>query len=106
MSPLRGVRKGNGFAGQVAEFLGTERRVLSGTTDKGDLVLKKWVAEVKCPGRGRPVDLAMAMREAKLEAANAGVERYCAITRYTGHGVAEAFVTVPLWLARDLGIPE
>lgn len=102
MSPLKGVRKGNTFAGAVAAFLGTERRVLAGTADKGDLVLKRWVAEVKCPGRDQPLKLSAAMTEAR----NAGVDSYCVITRRTGYPVEEAFFTIPLWKARDLGLPE
>lgn len=106
MSPLQGVAKGNRFAGVVADFLGTERRVLAGVKDRGDLVLRRWVAEVKCAGRGKPLNLSVAMTEARVEAANAGVERYCVIARRTGHGVAESFFVIPLWMARDMGLPE
>lgn len=101
-----GVSKGNKFAGLVADFLGTERRVLAGVKDKGDLVLKRWVAEVKCAGRGKPLNLSAAMTEAKTEAANAGVDRYCVIARRTGYGVAESLFVIPLWMAREMGLPE
>lgn len=106
MSPLRGVAKGNQFAGRVAAYLGTERRVLNGNRDQGDLVLRSWVAEVKCPGRGQPLNLSAAMTEAKTEAGHAGVDRWCVIARRTGYPVDEALVVIPLWMARELGIPE
>lgn len=106
MSPLRGVAKGNKFAGLVAAALGTERRVLNGAADRGDLVLKRWVAEVKAPGRGQPVNLSAAMTEAKREATNAGVDRWCVIARRTGYPTEEAFFVIPLWMARELGLPE
>jgi len=100
----RGVEKGNPFAELVARFLGTERRTLSGKKDKGDLVSRVWSHEIKCPGRGRPLDLSTAMRESKRQAENAGVALYSVITRRTGYPVAEAFFTIPLWMARDLGL--
>lgn len=106
MSPLRGVAKGNQFAGRVAAYLGTERRTLNGSKDRGDLVLRTWVAEVKAPGRGQPLNLSTAMNEAAREADNAGVDQWCVITRRTGYPIDEAFVTIPLWMARALGIPE
>jgi hypothetical protein len=106
VSPLKGTRKGPSFEQKVADFVGTERRRLRGILDRGDLVLKKWVAEVKCPGRDRPINLSAAMTEAKREAANAGVDRYCVITRRTGYPIEEAFFTIPLWMAREMGIPE
>lgn len=106
MSPLAGVAKGNKFARAVAAYLGTEVRALCGALDRGDLVLKRWIGEAKCPGRGRPLNLSAAMTEAKVEAANAGVDRYCVITRRVGHPVEESFFTIPLWMARDLGMPE
>lgn len=106
MSPLPGVRKGATFEEKVARFCDTERRHLAGTFDRGDLVLRSWVAEVKCPGRGKPLNLSAAMTEARVEAANAGVERYCVITRRTGYPIDEAFFTIPLWMARDLGMPQ
>jgi hypothetical protein len=106
VSPLAGVAKGNKFARAVAAFLGTEVRALSGAFDRGDLVLKRWVAEVKCAGRGQPLNLSTAMTEARVEAANAGVDRYCVIARRTGHGVAESFFVIPLWMAQEMGLPE
>jgi hypothetical protein len=103
----KGTSKGNPFAEAVARFLGTERRTLSGSKDKGDLVSRTWTHEVKCPGRGKPLNLSGAMRESKQQAKNAGVELYSVITRRTGYPVAEAFFTIPLWMARELGLdPE
>jgi hypothetical protein len=105
VSPLKGVAKGNRFAQLVAEHLGTERRVLYGTQDKGDLVHATWTCEVKAPGRGKPLNLSMAMTEARIEGVHAGTpDRYCVITRRTGYPVSEAFFTIPLWMALELGI--
>jgi hypothetical protein len=101
MSPLPGVKKGNRFARQVAAYLGTEPRTLNGTLDRGDLVHPTWTVEVKCAGRGQPLSLSTAMTEARTEAVNAATpERYCVITRRTGWPLDEAFVVLPLWLAR------
>jgi hypothetical protein len=106
MSPLRGVAKGNQFAQRVADYLGTERRVLNGSKDKGDLVHRTWTAEVKAPGRGKPLNLSAAMTEAKNEAVHAGTPgRYAVITRRTGYPAGEAFFTIPLWMAVQV-IPD
>lgn len=103
MTPLRGVAKGNQFAQLVADNLGTERRVLSGTKDRGDLVHPTWTIEVKAPGRGRPLDLSTAMSEAKVEAVHAGTkDRYAVVTRRTGYPIDEAFFTIPLWMAKQV----
>lgn len=102
----KGTLKGNPWAQKVAEFVGTERRVLNGAKDKGDLVLRLSVAEIKCPGRGQPLRLSDWMNEAKVEARNAGVDRWFVISRRTGYPVAEAFVTMPLSQAVELGIIE
>lgn len=106
MSPLKETRKGNTFEGRVAAACDTERRIKHGTKDQGDLVLKRWVAEIFCPGRGKKLNLSQKMTEAKVEAANAGVENYCVIARRTGYPIEEAFFVIPLWKARELGIPE
>lgn len=105
MSPLRGVAKGNRFARAVAAYLGTEPRVLNGNRDRGDLVHPTWTVEIKAPGRGRPLELSTAMTEAKVEAANAGTDRYAVITRRTGYPTGEAFFVMPLWLARQV-VPD
>lgn len=104
MSPLKGTRKGPDFEGKVARYVGTERRRLNGVFDKGDLVSKEWVHELKCPGRGKPLNLSAAMTEARLEAANAGVRKYSVITRRTGYPISEALFSIPLWLAVELGL--
>jgi hypothetical protein len=95
------VRKGNQFAYAVARFLGTEPRALNGKDDRGDLVHPHFTVEVKCPGRGKPLNLSTAMTEAKIEAARAGTARYCVVTRRTGYPIDEALVTMPLWMARQ-----
>jgi hypothetical protein len=106
LSPLRGVAKGNAFARLVAARLRTEARVLNGAKDRGDIVHRTWTVEVKCPGRGRPLDLSTAMNEAKVEAVHAGTAgRYAVVTRRTGYPLDEAFFTVPLWMACQV-IPD
>jgi hypothetical protein len=105
VSPLRGVAKGNQFAQKVADYLGTERRVLNGSKDKGDLVHHRWCCEIKATGRGQPLNLSAAMTEARIEAGHAGVDRYSVITRRTGYPVAEAFFVMPLWMAKQV-IPD
>jgi hypothetical protein len=106
MSPLRGVAKGNQFARAVAARLHTEARVLNGAKDRGDIVHRHWTIEVKCPGRGRPLDLSCAMNEAKVEAVHANTPgRYAVVTRRTGYPLEEAFVTIPLWMACQV-IPD
>jgi hypothetical protein len=102
MSPLRGVAKGNSFAKRVAEYLGTEPRVLCGALDRGDVVHRHWTIECKAPGRGRPLDLSTAMNEARREAVNASTDLYAVVTRRTGYPLEEAFVTVPLWMAATI----
>lgn len=103
MSPLAGVAKGNRFARAVAAYLGTEARALNGCLDRGDLVHKTWTVEVKCPGRGKPLNLSVAMTEAKVEAVHAGTPgRYCVITRRTGYPIDESFFTIPLWMAKQV----
>lgn len=103
----KGTRKGAGFETVVAQRCGTERRVKNGNKDRGDLVLRSWVAEIFCPGRNKPLNLSQKMSEAKAEAENAGCpSRYCVIVRRTGYPVDEAYVVIPLWMARELGIPE
>lgn len=103
MSPLKGVAKGNRFARIVATELQTEPRALNGNKDRGDLVHTTWTLEVKCPGRGQPLNLSAAMTEAAVEAANAGtLGRYAVITRRTGHPTSEAFFTLPLWIAQQV----
>lgn len=106
MSPLKATKKGNPYEQKVADFCGTERRRLRGILDRGDLVLRHWVAEVFCPGRNKPLNLSQKMSEAKREAANAGVDRYCVIARRTGYPVDESFFVIPLWMAREMGMPE
>lgn len=79
--------------------------MLSGSRDRGDLVHAHWTIEVKCPGRGQPVNLSGAMTEASREALNAGTARYAVITRRTGYPTEEAFFTMPLWMAATI-IPQ
>jgi hypothetical protein len=105
VSPLKGTRKGAEFEQVVAEYLGTERRVKHGNLDRGDLVFQQITIECKAPGRGKPLNLSAAMTEAKTEGKNAGTpDRYAVITRRTGYPVSEAFFTIPLWLAKELGL--
>lgn len=100
--PIKGIAKGNAFARRIAEYLGTEPRALCGTRDRGDLVHSVWTIEVKCPGRGQPVNLSGAMTEAKVEAANAGTWKYAVVARRTGYPIEEAFFVMPLFLATQI----
>lgn len=101
MSPLPGIAKGNRFARAVAAYLGTEPRALNGNQDRGDLVHPTWTVEIKCHGRGKPLNLSAAMTEAHTEAVNAGTpDRYLVVTRRTGWPLEEAFVVLPLRIAR------
>lgn len=102
MSPLAGTRKGNPFAQLVAKLFGTEVRHLSGNKDKGDLVHPRWAVEIKCPGRGQPLNLSAAMTEARVEATNAGVDLYCAVVRRTGYPTGKAYFVMDLDMALEV----
>lgn len=79
-----------------------ERRVMGGSKDRGDLAGiadGSWVVEAK---NEAVRDVPGALREAKKEAANAGVCRYVAVHKYRGHPIAEAVVSMPWWLWLEL----
>lgn len=98
----KGVSKGNPFAQLVATLFGTEVRHLSGVKDKGDLVHPLYAVEIKCPGRGQPLNLSKAMNEAAVEAVNAGKDLYCSVVRRTGHATGKAFFVMDLDMALDV----
>jgi hypothetical protein len=83
-----------------AGFPHAERRVKNGAKDRGDLALHhSWVIEAKSE---KVRDVPGAMREAKKEAANAGVTRYVAVHKYRNHSIADAMVTMPFWLFLEI----
>lgn len=85
---------------QTVGFPHAERRVKNGAKDRGDLALHHdWVIEAK---NEKVRDVPGALREAKKEAANAGVTRYVAVHKYRNHGIDEAVVSMPFWLFLEL----
>lgn len=110
----RNAAKGNGFAGEAAEFLaellpGVERRVLGGTRDRGDLAgldADGFTAECK---RETPLDISGALYEAEVEAGNTGTPWFVAIcyrrrakkSNPVG-GVRYAYAAMPLWVFREV----
>lgn len=105
----RNAAKGNGFAGEVAEFLGVERRVQGGTKDRGDLAgldAVGFTAECK---RETPLDISGALYEAEIEAKNAGTPWFVAIcyrrrakkSNPVG-GVQFSYAVTPLWVFREI----
>ena len=96
--------KGTKFEVRVRDYLRSqgfdcERIASGGSNDCGDLSGCPYVIECKATKRE---DLAMAMREAAKEAANAGKPGYAVVRPSRGRPIAEAFATVPLWLLASL----
>lgn len=93
-------RKGSDFEKAVAEYLAAhghplaERRVQGGTKDRGDIAgVIGWTLECK---NERSIDLAGAVDEAEVEAANADTRWFAAIIKRRNKSVSEAYVVVPL----------
>lgn len=103
-------RRGPSFERQVADWLKVhgfpfaDRRVRTGVKDKGDITgIFNWVLELKAPGKGRPLNLSQALKEAELEAQNDGVSNYAAIVKRTRTNVKDSYAVIPLWrLARSI----
>jgi len=92
--------KGSLFERQVVEFLNAngfplaERRVTRGAKDAGDVAgVPAWVLELKAT---KLLNLAGAVDEARIEAANAGVQSFAAIIKRRRKPVSEAYVVLPL----------
>jgi hypothetical protein len=101
-------RAGAKFEADLAAYAQThghpdcERRVMGGSKDRGDLAgIRGWVIEAKNEAKR---DVPGALREAKAEAANAGVTRYAAIHKYRNHPISEAVVSLPFWLFLELTV--
>tara|TARA_Y100000401_G_scaffold62156_1_gene49358 strand:- start:3147 stop:3485 length:339 start_codon:yes stop_codon:yes gene_type:complete len=105
----RAKQKGTQFETAVARFLSeetgawVERRALSGTADKGDLIgdgaLADWCLEVK---NHKAIDLASFVDQAEAEARNAGSKWFAAIVKRRNKNVKESYVVMPLWMWTEL----
>jgi len=85
---------------QTSGFPHAERAPRWGSKDKGDVLgLPSITVEVKAE---RALDLAAALTEAQLEAANAGARRYLAVLKRRRRPVPEWYAVMPLWLAVEL----
>jgi Holliday junction resolvase len=81
-------------------FVAVERRVLSGSKDKGDIAgIPNTVLE--CKGADK-YTLGPWLKEAAKEAENAGVTRYAVIAKQRQKPTAEGFAIMPLWLFTEL----
>jgi hypothetical protein len=95
-------RKGAGFERAVADlfadagFLWADRKTKRGQRDQGDVTgIEDWTLECK---NERTIQLAAAVDEATLEAANAGTSWFAAIIKRRNKNVRDAYVVLPLWL--------
>jgi Holliday junction resolvase len=85
---------------QANGFPHAERAPRWGAKDKGDVLgIPGWAIEVKAE---RALNLAAALAEAQLEAANAGAHRYLAVLKRRRRPVAEWYVVLPLAAAVEL----
>ena len=85
---------------QTSGFPHAERAPRWGPKDRGDVLGVPGVTvEVKAE---RALDLAAALAEAQLEAANAGARRYLAVLKRRRRPVADWYAVMPLWLAVEL----
>ena len=102
-------QKGTAYETAVVRFLAeetgawVERRALSGTNDKGDLlgdgVLSDWCLEAK---NHKSIDLAGFVDQAETEARNAGSRWFAAIVKRRNKNVKDSYVVMPLWLWTEL----
>ena len=95
-------RKGAGFERAVADFwkdagfMWADRKSKRGARDEGDVTgVEDWTLELK---NERTIQLAAAVDEATIEAANAGTAWFAAIIKRRGKNVRDAYVVMPLWL--------
>jgi hypothetical protein len=94
-------KRGTAFESAVVAWLRAngrpqvERRALNGARDRGDIAgLPNSVLECKATSR---LDLAGAVDEARVEAANAGVDLYAAVIKRRGRGdPGDAYVVTDL----------
>jgi hypothetical protein len=105
MAGSKSKQKGSRWEREVADFLaltipGVDRRVLHGNHDHGDIAgIAGWVIECKSEAR---LNLAGAVDEATVEAHNAKVPWFAAVTKRRGKGPAHAYATVPLFKLVEL----
>lgn len=105
----RAKQKGTAFETAVVRYLSAEtgdwveRRALSGTEDKGDIVgngvLSDWVLELK---DHKQINLAGFVDEAETEGRNAGSRWFAAIVKRRQKPVQDSYVVMPLWLWTEL----
>lgn len=92
-------QKGTAFETLVTLFFRgagwpVERRTLSGRYDKGDLSgIPDWTLELKAE---KAISLSEYMKEAEVEAGNAGTPFFAAIVKRRNKGVEDAYVVMPL----------
>lgn len=105
-------RKGSGFETDLVKHLrslglNAERLPKAGVSDQGDVVLKLGVQSYvfECKNK-KTMDLAAAVKEAEAEAGSYAQARgvppvnWAALVKRRNHGIADAYVVVPLrqWL--------
>jgi len=97
----RSKARGTTFESAVVAYLHTqgfphvERRALAGSKDRGDIAgIGGWTVELKAPSKD--LDVAGALREAKVEAGNAGTALYAAILKRRNHSIADSYVVLDL----------
>lgn len=98
--------KGRGFERDTANFwmdagfLWADRKTKRGKRDQGDVTgVEGWTLECK---NDKTINLAGAVDEAAIEAANAGTPWFAAIVKRRGKNVRDAYVVMPLWLFVEL----
>jgi hypothetical protein len=102
-------RAGAAYEAAVRDFLkrwwpDCERPALWGSRDRGDLInVPGWVIQCRCtPNR---VDLAGAIEDAKVQAANNGGGRPVAVIKRKNHGVARSYVVLELETWAEIACP-
>lgn len=95
-------RKGAAFERAVADlfqadgFMWADRKPKRGARDAGDVTgIEGWTLELK---NEKTIQLAGAVDEATIEAANAGTPWFAAIIKRRNKNVRDAYVVLPLWL--------
>jgi hypothetical protein len=99
-------RKGATFERDVAElwkaagFFWADRKVKRGRHDQADITgVEDWALECK---NEKTINLAGAIDEATIEAANAGVRWFAAIIKRRRKNVRDAYAVMPLWQLVEL----
>ena len=96
----RGFERATANFFQAAGFLWADRKTKRGARDPGDVTgIEDWTLECK---NEKTINLAGAVDEATIEAANAGTTWFAAIIKRRGKNVRDAYVVMPLWLFIEL----